>query len=525
MFIRKICVFLLFTPLYAEILIVQKKDSQFEALSIDTLKEDDVNKIADILFKYQWPMCTMNTELTTEEKEELFQQSPNAEARFITKKLHEFNPNYYAFWVPTTFYELVCLHTLFQQAPSFLNTTNGTPFLEAVSGIPNFLSKEGKNIIDTAWKKLLTKTKAGDKNWETKKESFTVYQEINNYFYKQHHAYFEINERVATILFDHNKNLIKNINSEDIYKTIKSIFNDPKEVFIKEIQTNYVKNWWSSTANPNSYPLASRVHFHAIDTNYIKQALDIEYKANDQNKGLLFRGTKPFFDKTTKKPLVISPIHKDFYATTIKPADPYSISFGNSLFAGCIADATATAYQFLSQTQKTDPIAGYGLYIDKAEYIENQNDNIFLISPLAHIASLFTYGEMFHSRSKAALNPKKPTRIIGLACNVPIIDPDSLLLITRDPRKHAYNIIDYFIQNGNLIYPEYKANQDEPDKQQAQIMQEILKNAEAARIYTRDVQKISKFIHKVVTPKLTQKKLVILAESLESLASSIIVKK
>lgn len=71
---------------------------------------------------------------------------------------------------------------------------------------------------------------------------------------------------------------------------------------------------------------------------------------------------------------------------------PYSLSFGTSLFAGCIFDGGATAFHFM-QKQKD----AYAIAIPH----DQLNDSPFYIPTTHTITQLFGSGEIFHARTKA----------------------------------------------------------------------------------------------------------------------------
>ncbi|MBI5274582.1 MAG: hypothetical protein HY860_05970 [Chlamydiales bacterium] len=76
-----------------------------------------------------------------------------------------------------------------------------------------------------------------------------------------------------------------------------------------------------------------------------------------------------------------------------------SLSFGTSLFAGCVKDPGATAFFYMRQKQND----AFAAVIDPG----NPEDSCFSCPVLHTIESLFSGGEYFHSRSK-----------------VPLLDPD-----------------------------------------------------------------------------------------------------
>jgi hypothetical protein len=71
---------------------------------------------------------------------------------------------------------------------------------------------------------------------------------------------------------------------------------------------------------------------------------------------------------------------------------PYSLSYGSSLFAGCIFDGGATSFRYMRN--------GQNAYAIPVPFDQAQNSPFFV--PTTHtVAQLFGNGEVFHARSKA----------------------------------------------------------------------------------------------------------------------------
>jgi len=217
----------------------------------------------------------------------------------------------------------------------------------------------------------------------------------------------------------------------------------------------------------------------------LKKTIDLEYEAFKQNKGLLFRGSNLFEVKN---------IHQDskklIASTLYDVSEPFSLSFGNSLFAGYINDVGACAYNYLVRN------SGYVLFINKFDYVDNYCSNLFFISSLATETAIFGGGEAFHSRSKAAVKEKNQNdgyRVNGMMESYEmnlepnedikkyyVKDPFGIVLITRNPYRQAYLFSKYFLENVVLLGHPNENNLTSEE----QIGIEILKNQkEIAREY------------------------------------------
>jgi hypothetical protein len=143
------------------------------------------------------------------------------------------------------------------------------------------------------------------------------------------------------------------------------------------------------TTSPEKFNIAELIDSFktGIASSVIANVITLEYEARALNKALLLRGTsfekvpvelaKRNVDKPKEIMVIGSPILYDKNKSFIesynkgKGYDPYSISFGNSLFAGVLKDRTATAYNFLvgirlgSKMPPSKGALGYALLVDK----------------------------------------------------------------------------------------------------------------------------------------------------------------
>ncbi len=112
------------------------------------------------------------------------------------------------------------------------------------------------------------------------------------------------------------------------------------------------------------------------DAQIIRNALALECSEIAQRSFLLYRGS----DFQTDSNLCRS--NKD---------KPYSISYGTSLFAGCVYDGGATAYYYMRQAMKD-------AYVLSIPYDRLQTSPFYI--PQAHtITQLLSDGESFHART------------------------------------------------------------------------------------------------------------------------------
>ncbi|KKQ32725.1 MAG: hypothetical protein US49_C0006G0176 [candidate division TM6 bacterium GW2011_GWF2_37_49] len=123
-----------------------------------------------------------------------------------------------------------------------------------------------------------------------------------------------------------------------------------------------------------------------LNTTQIKTvmwAIDLENKAHEQGFWVLYRGGTL---KENKELLMKRDI-------------AYSLSYGNSLFAGLIHDVGATAFLYIGSR------GGYAISLPIVNYIMNGlSRRLFLIPPVMTFLGLYLYGEHFHARSRVFID-------------------------------------------------------------------------------------------------------------------------
>lgn len=112
------------------------------------------------------------------------------------------------------------------------------------------------------------------------------------------------------------------------------------------------------------------------DAEILRKAMALECSKEAQHSFILYRGSD----------------FKDDSVKTIDDNIAYSLSYGTSLFAGCVYDGGATAFHFMRKKPNA--------YATLVPY--NQlNRSPFYIPPTNTICQLFGFGESFHGRTKA----------------------------------------------------------------------------------------------------------------------------
>lgn len=284
-------------------------------------------------------------------KKDLVEIKEIGEEEFLRKKIQNINRSLDIIFIPTTFYELMSL---------------------------NFLDNKPLESIDF------------DYDFRTELSYLSETNHINNCLdiYKKSHQ---------------RSNFIKT------HQTINNIF-------VQLIQKmNLLNNYQSPIFSVKTF-------FQLINSSFKQKLLEKaktkeklhklfliisnkEYTAHTNNQYILLRGTIPHSTYLENERLISSLIHQN--------KQPYSISFGNSLFAGFIYDKGATVFDYACKDKHILQI----LSLDKIKYLKsisnyNNPHKMLRIAPIPTLIALHSEGEHFHSRS-IAISHDEIQKIIG----------------------------------------------------------------------------------------------------------------
>jgi len=286
---------------------------------------------------------------------------------------------------------------------------------------------------------------------------YDIYAKTNNLFY--HDAFFSVNnilaERLLTTypyiinlsykkeLSTHEQQLLE----QETHKCAASFIKEKTGgLFAYENHTLVSKKLKYNELNPENW---ATINPHGI----VAQVIALEYKARKQNKALLMRGTSNIQLDNHSKEIV-------FCGSTLvggnalQKIDQYSISFGNSLFAGAQDSCEykgATVYTYLARC------GGYAIMLDKKEHYQHSSHNLFFVAPVAPLAAHFSIGEYFHSRTKVSIDKKtrdtgSEIKSRGLHGKVSTFSPITRLIsIIRNPLTHAELFSHFLEKNMHII--------------------------------------------------------------------------
>lgn len=500
--------------LRSEMLIFKENEGKLTTLTADDLAKNG-NALAALLLKYEWPMCTAS-QLSLPERDALLSPgAPYAQELFIQNKINEKFTQYRVAYIPTCLYELFVILQLF--ATKGENNTLQTFIREVMT------AKEGTALshrwnIDIA--RLINKERDKPQEFIIIRERINgAYRNVNDSVYHGAHSlFFYINNLLTAQLINLYPGLQTITDSQSLSASIKNHSTHLTTFIIDALLSLYdvrnldklrLANIDIGYSNRDSIVNLVLSLKKEKESAIVAKVVALEYEAQEQNKGLLLRGTtfEDFpvglsFPQVGKKKVLAE--QKTLAGSTMlreerdpskrgresiisteqaywqKRNMPYSISFGSSLFAGSLRDADASAYYYLAG--KREATIGYAIFIDKKAYYQHHNNNLFFIPPLAPLAAIFERGEFFHPRSKAAIASKKNEQheVRGVT-GFKLKDPAGIILITRDPLLHAQFFSQYLAENGRILQ---KGDESNLTPEEINFAHEALKSQqEAAQFY------------------------------------------
>lgn len=464
--------------LRAELLIF-KKDATTGYLTPLAPEESILHgpSICQILLQYQWPMC-LASDLTPDEKNELLTiGKPYAEELFIEKKLKEAIPaiDLHVAFIPTSLYELFeiieffiarkssPISSIFTRTRTYPNRTIAklNSFMNAAMYLDNTIKSKPSSLDNDILRLLNMPVTEHSKPAQIRKKVFDIYSTMNHIFYQSTLSkdseipVLRFNSDMIHFLSQQIPDFLQLSTSTDMTQKIFDNVTPILQEMINQFTRVYERRCLHDSHRHNAL----------LNPTIILQAVALEYEAQRLNKALLFRGSKLITSPLGQGKIgeVIShtfhtPKESDNSLNAILAnyqdnSSPFSISFGSSLFAGYINNQGGCAYSYLTtKDMSRQNFTGFALFINKKDQYEHDSSRLFFIPPLAPITALFQYGYLFHPRATAAVRSKdSPIKQIIGASGVLFQDPAGILIITRDPLKHASLFSEFVAKNSTLI--------------------------------------------------------------------------
>lgn len=300
----------------------------------------------------------------------------------LKAKLKEIDPTLEAVFVPRTLYELIFIRKCIQEdlkhknICSFLSPSYHNITLEDFEGnqqeYDNYLKrKEVRKKERKCWH-LCYFTDAGDNGHVGVKD---VAYRLNKAMLKAfdpsgegftHQEFSTLAEKEIEFLKTHYRNGLE---------VMEKLRKGEKVEEISSCSTpGPTTNFGYESTRGSIKPMGIR---NETDAQIIRNAIALDCSKIAQHSLFLYRGAD---------------FQKDSTSCWNDKDKPYSLSYGSSLFAGCLYDGGATAFHYMRNGQNAYAVA---------VPFNQLNDSPFYIPPTNTVAQLFGAGEIFHSRTKA----------------------------------------------------------------------------------------------------------------------------
>lgn len=300
----------------------------------------------------------------------------------IKAKLKEIDPTLEAVFVPRTLYELIFIRKCIQEDLKhddicpFLSMNKADLSLKDFNGdqeeYEDFLKSQNADQQKRKCWHLCRFTDTGDnehagvKNvaYRLNKAIFKAFNLSSEGFTHQEFSAFAEKE-ITFLKTYHNEcsETMEKLRRGEIVNQI-SHFDDPGPTI----------NFGYETTLADIKPMGIR---NEVDAQIIRDAIALDCSKIAQDSLFLYRGAD---------------FHKDSTSCWDDKDSPYSLSYGSSLFAGCVYDGGATAFHYMRNGQNA-----YAVPIP----FDQLNESPFFVPTTHTVAQLFGDGEIFHARTKA----------------------------------------------------------------------------------------------------------------------------
>jgi hypothetical protein len=434
LFFAMIASLLFMSVAHAELLVV-KKDEKGHYAPLDQNDAEYHKKISKVLLNYQWPMVTANAQLheqlTPEQQTQLLSSGPKhacAEERFIRKKIQEIDASYDVVFIPTSLYEVLVLNEVFNCCAPVITD------------------------------------KYFNKDWYN--DRYSHMDKIHERYYPD--IFFDYNNKIVRSLFEQYADLVTVANADALANEIEMRSHEiPAIVMNSDQKRDFLEICKKETSR--LYPYTGRC---IASDKLLARTMALEYQARKQNKALLFRTNEilsvPVDESLQQADHTYLPILASTLGGDDKENDyfPYSISFGNSLFAGHLHDSGACVYHLARGRDAT-----YALCLDKKDYVrKGDSSDLFLISPASNLQGLGGRGEWFHSRAKAVVLHKNNDDVVSIKGLGVSVKHDSPVITTaKDHLEHAQKFSNYVAQNLSVLRSVEGLSQEQLQENQREV--------------------------------------------------------
>ena len=339
------------------------------------LSPETFEQVYKILIQYS-PSALMNSD-----SEKASEDCTNR-YELIKAKLKEIDPTLEAVFVPRTLYELIFIRKCIQedlkhkdicpQLDPFSHKITLQTFKGDEDKYQEFLKEDAHEKAQRKCWHLCYFTDAGDNDhsgvkdvaYRLNKVMLKAFDPSSEGFTYQEFSVFA--EKEIEFLKAHYKKGLE---------TIEKLRKGEKVEDISSCSTpGPTTNFGFESTRGSIKPMGIR---NETDAQIIKDAIALDCSKVAQKSFFLYRGAD---------------FQKDSTSCWSDKDKPYSLSYGTSLFAGCLYDGGATAFHYMRNGQNA-----YAVPVP----FDQLNDSPFYVPTSHTVAQLFGDGEIFHARTKA----------------------------------------------------------------------------------------------------------------------------
>lgn len=400
------------------------------------ISENEHQTIFNLVTKYTFPanQNPIFKDLHKNEISEILSQ----EETFLNKKLA--NQNINCIFLPNTLYELLTIYFWLQIKLIVQENFKQNTIYSSLFGFPraSFLWENKENFLTTGKfnsivkDTLLKQFTLWGKNYTNDKVS-----ELKTY--ELYHKLNSLDQLKKTHLIINNE-IIQLLKQLNIHPSQLDLDNFEKILeFLMEHISSYFNNLRMAFTGvePEYYLCGEGITENKLLSQIIKE----ETEAHKNGDFLLYRGTGLLEGRGNKIDSTLTYRNGEIRSNSISyGVTPFAGFFGNDVlyFGG------AMAYSFILRSDFS-----YALKINKLKFYKNENflNELFYMPPLNTLTALVCHSELFHARSRGAVNDHSDLLCGILSLNGVYFKIPSFLKIIKNKELHEKHFSDYLTKN------------------------------------------------------------------------------
>lgn len=328
------------------------------------ISRDMFDQVYKILNRYS-PMAMINYGKDVEEISNRY--------RMIQSKISEIDPSLEAVFIPRTLYELIFIRKCIKEDLKQKEICDGlSPGIHQW----NLEKFKGDHIRYTEFLESIKSDRLKRKCWH-----LCYFADAGNDDHPGvQDVVYRLNQYIVEKLVSSNRGLKYSELSACVDKEIeflKKYYQNPIKEILHCVTPGPTTNFATESRRGSIRPMGIR---NENDAEIIRKALVLDCSMDAINSVILYRGAD---------------FKQDLPFTIEDKERPYSLSYGTSLFAGCVFDGGATAFHHMRNKKNA-----YAILIP----FDRLKNSPFYVPQSHSITQLFSDGEIFHARTKAWKN-------------------------------------------------------------------------------------------------------------------------